>query len=71
MNRYAHKHWVRPGLTGWAQVHGWLGKTDLAERIKHDIYYIENWSLWLDVKILVLTALQVLKSLRGQPMKVA
>jgi lipopolysaccharide/colanic/teichoic acid biosynthesis glycosyltransferase len=55
IERYAHKHWVKPGITGWAQVNGWRGDTDIEERIRHDIYYIENWSLWLDVKIFFMT----------------
>jgi putative colanic acid biosynthesis UDP-glucose lipid carrier transferase len=60
IERYAHKHWVRPGLTGWAQVRGWRGDTDLAERVRHDIWYIENWSLWLDLRILAATGFKVL-----------
>jgi exopolysaccharide biosynthesis polyprenyl glycosylphosphotransferase len=54
--RYAHKHWVKPGITGWAQIHGLRGaSTDLQDRIDHDLYYIENWSLLLDIRILVRT----------------
>jgi exopolysaccharide biosynthesis polyprenyl glycosylphosphotransferase len=54
--RYAHKHWVKPGITGWAQIHGLRGAgTSLQERIDHDLYYIENWSLLLDIRILVRT----------------
>lgn len=49
--RYMVKHRVRPGITGWAQVHGWRGDTSIAERIRLDIEYIENWSFWLDLKI--------------------
>jgi len=55
IQRYSHKHWVKPGITGWAQVNGWRGPTDLKTRIEHDIYYIERWSLWFDLKILFLT----------------
>ena len=55
VDRYSHKHWVKPGMTGWAQVNGWRGRTDLKRRIEHDIYYIERWSLWFDLKILFLT----------------
>jgi exopolysaccharide biosynthesis polyprenyl glycosylphosphotransferase len=55
VRRYAHKHWVKPGITGWAQVNGWRGRTSLRRRIEHDIDYIERWSIWLDVKILYLT----------------
>ncbi len=52
---YMLKHLVRPGITGWAQVNGWRGDTSILERIKCDMYYIENWSLMLDIKILLLT----------------
>ncbi len=52
---YNKKHLVKAGLTGWAQVHGWRGNTCLHTRIEHDLYYIENWSLWLDIKIVVMT----------------
>lgn len=52
---YLPRHLVKPGMTGWAQVNGLRGDTDLAQRIQHDIYYIENWSLWLDLQILALT----------------
>lgn len=52
---YMLRHRVRSGLTGWAQVHGWRGNSSLEKRIEFDLYYIENWSLYLDVKILVLT----------------
>jgi exopolysaccharide biosynthesis polyprenyl glycosylphosphotransferase len=53
---YMLRHKVRAGVTGWAQVHGWRGDTSLHERIEHDIYYIQNWSLALDVRILLMTA---------------
>lgn len=53
--RYMVKHQVRPGLTGWAQVNGYRGDTSITRRIEHDLYYIENWSLGFDVKILFLT----------------
>lgn len=52
---YMKKHLVKAGITGWAQVHGWRGDTDLHTRIEYDLYYIENWSLWLDLKIIVMT----------------
>ena len=57
--RYGERHRVKAGITGWAQVHGLRGKTSLADRVEWDNYYIENWSLWLDVKILILTALAI------------
>ncbi|MCR5431345.1 MAG: undecaprenyl-phosphate glucose phosphotransferase [Lachnospiraceae bacterium] len=53
--RYMIKHQVRPGMTGWAQINGFRGDTSITGRIDHDLYYIENWSLWLDLKILFLT----------------
>ena len=53
--RYMVKHQVRPGLTGWAQVNGYRGDTSIRKRIEHDIYYIENWSLGFDFRILFLT----------------
>ena len=52
---YMIKHQVRPGLTGWAQVNGFRGDTSIEERIKCDLYYIENWTFWLDIKILFMT----------------
>ena len=53
--RYMVKHQVRPGLTGWAQVNGYRGDTSIRKRIDYDLYYIENWSIGLDIKILLLT----------------
>ncbi len=49
------KHQVRPGLTGWAQVNGYRGDTSIRGRIECDLYYIENWTLGLDLKIIILT----------------
>jgi exopolysaccharide biosynthesis polyprenyl glycosylphosphotransferase len=62
ISRYNHKHWVKPGITGWAQINGWRGNTSLAERIKCDLYYVENWSLWIDLKILFLTLFKAYKN---------
>jgi lipopolysaccharide/colanic/teichoic acid biosynthesis glycosyltransferase len=59
--RYFERHQVKSGITGWAQVHGLRGNTSLDERVKFDIYYIENWSLWLDVTILFRTVLDILE----------
>jgi lipopolysaccharide/colanic/teichoic acid biosynthesis glycosyltransferase len=53
--RYMRRHRVKSGITGWAQVNGWRGNTSIERRIEFDLYYIENWSLLLDVKILILT----------------
>ncbi len=58
---YFARHKVKPGITGWAQVNGWRGETDTVEKIEqrvaHDIHYIENWSMWLDLRILLMTPL--------------
>ncbi|MFX7052460.1 sugar transferase, partial [Acinetobacter baumannii] len=60
---YEHRHRVKPGITGWAQVNGSRGPTDtprqLVRRVELDLYYIENWSVYLDIKILILTVLKV------------
>ena len=53
--RYMVKHQVRPGLTGWAQIHGYRGDTSIQKRIDCDLYYIENWTLGLDIKIIIFT----------------
>ncbi len=59
MNTYMVRHWVKPGITGWAQVNGWRGPTEnrlqYKARTLHDVWYIENWSFWLDLYILMLT----------------
>jgi len=52
---YMLRHKVKAGLSGWAQVHGWRGDTSLHERIEHDIYYIQNWSMALDLQIMLMT----------------
>jgi len=54
---YMLKHLVRPGITGWAQVNGYRGDTSIEERIKKDIWYIENWTHWLDLCIVAMTIL--------------
>ena len=56
--RYMIKHQVRPGMTGWAQVCGYRGDTSIEGRIEHDIFYIENWTLTFDIKILILTVVK-------------
>ncbi len=53
--RYMLRHKMKAGITGWAQVNGWRGNTDITKRVEHDIYYIENWSIIFDIKILWLT----------------
>lgn len=56
---YMKRHKVKPGITGWAQVNGYRGETDtvdkMKKRVEHDLYYIEHWSLWLDIKIIFMT----------------
>ena len=56
---YMLRHKVKPGITGWAQVNGWRGETDdmikMEKRVAHDLWYIRNWSFWLDIKIILLT----------------
>lgn len=58
-DHYAARHRVKPGLTGWAQINGYRGELDTNEKVKrrveYDIDYIENWSTWLDIKIILRT----------------
>ena len=65
IEEYAARHRVRPGITGWAQINGWRGETDTVEkmqkRVEHDIYYIDNWSVGFDLRILAMTAFAVLR----------
>jgi exopolysaccharide biosynthesis polyprenyl glycosylphosphotransferase len=61
-HRYTDRHRVKSGITGWAQVSGLRGQTSLADRVEWDNFYIENWSLWLDFKVLLLTLGAVLRS---------
>jgi putative colanic acid biosysnthesis UDP-glucose lipid carrier transferase len=58
---YTQRHRVKAGMTGWAQVNGWRGCSSLRHRVECDLYYIANWSLWLDLKILLLTILRGLR----------
>ena len=64
-NEYMVRHFVKPGITGWAQINGFRGEIrreeQLRKRIEHDIWYMENWSLWLDAKIIILTINKMLK----------
>ena len=63
--RYMQKHMVKAGITGWAQINGWRGDTDLNKRIEYDLYYIDNWSLGLDFKIVLLTVFKGLINKRN------
>jgi exopolysaccharide biosynthesis polyprenyl glycosylphosphotransferase len=58
--RYMERHREKAGMTGWAQVNGLRGDTSISERTKYDLWYVENWALWLDIKIIVRTILQTL-----------
>jgi len=59
IDSYMLRHKVKPGITGWAQINGLRGETDTVEkmekRVEYDLYYITNWSLWFDIKIILLT----------------
>jgi lipopolysaccharide/colanic/teichoic acid biosynthesis glycosyltransferase len=61
---YLNRHRVKPGITGWAQINGYRGEVDTLEkaraRVEHDLYYIDHWSLWFDLRILLTTAPQLL-----------
>ena len=63
--RYGDRHRVKSGITGWSQVSGLRGKTSLSDRVEWDNWYIENWSLWLDVKILLSTVVAALRPARS------
>ena len=64
MANYAFRHHVKPGITGWAQVNGLRGETStvdlMKQRVDHDLWYINHWSFWLDLRILALTVARVL-----------
>ncbi len=66
VDSYFARHRVKPGITGWAQVNGWRGETDtkdkIERRVEHDLYYIENWSVWFDLYILIKTPFSLLSS---------
>jgi exopolysaccharide biosynthesis polyprenyl glycosylphosphotransferase len=64
VNGYEYRHRVKAGITGWAQVNGLRGKTSISDRAEWDNHYIENWSLWLDVKIMLMTVLAVFGAYR-------
>ena len=59
---YMQKHLVKAGITGWAQVSDLRGNTDLARRVQYDLYYIENWSIWFDLRNMALTVVNLVTS---------
>jgi exopolysaccharide biosynthesis polyprenyl glycosylphosphotransferase len=61
VDRYQDRHRVKSGITGWAQVNGLRGQTSIGDRVEWDNYYIRNWSLWLDIRIIALTVAEVLR----------
>jgi putative colanic acid biosynthesis UDP-glucose lipid carrier transferase len=65
LGEYMIRHFLKPGITGWAQINGYRGEiknnTQLRDRVKHDIWYMENWSLLLDIKIIFLTVYNTIK----------
>lgn len=65
VENYMRRHWVKPGISGWAQVHGFRGETKelalMKERVNYDLWYIENWTFWLDLQIIVQTLVNVVK----------
>jgi len=68
IHHYMLRHLVKPGITGWAQVNGYRGETQdpslMQKRVEHDIWYIENWSFWLDIQIILMT---IWKMFTGNP----
>jgi putative colanic acid biosynthesis UDP-glucose lipid carrier transferase len=63
---YSLRHKVKPGITGWAQICGYRGETDTLDkmegRIKHDLFYLQHWSIWMDIKIILLTPLAAIQN---------
>ena len=57
ITRYNNRHWLKAGITGWAQVNGWRGDTSIQKRLEYDLYYLRNWSFFFDLRIIVLTIL--------------
>lgn len=67
IDKYMVRHYIKPGITGWAQIHGFRGQTEelwqMERRVEHDVWYIENWSVWLDIKIVFRT---IANAIRGE-----
>jgi lipopolysaccharide/colanic/teichoic acid biosynthesis glycosyltransferase len=62
ISRYNHRHALKVGITGWAQVNGWRGDTSIEKRIEYDLYYLQNWSFGLDLRIIARTVVSALVS---------
>ncbi len=62
---YARRHDVLPGLTGWAQINGWRGDSSIEKRVEFDLYYVRHWSLWMNVRIMLLTPFRILVDQNG------
>jgi lipopolysaccharide/colanic/teichoic acid biosynthesis glycosyltransferase len=60
VSRYNQRHCLKVGITGWAQVNGWRGDTSIGKRVEHDLYYIQNWTLGFDLRIILLTILSAM-----------
>ena len=60
--RYRARHYLKVGITGWAQVNGWRGDTSIEKRIEHDLYYLQNWSLLFDLRIVIRTVLHTVNA---------
>ncbi len=56
---YEQRHLLRPGMTGWAQINGWRGDTSVAKRLEYDLYFVRHWSLWFQLRVLLLTPLRL------------
>ncbi len=69
IEKYMMRHWVKPGISGWAQVHGFRGETKvpflMEKRVQHDVWYIENWTFWIDLQIIVQTLVNMVKGDRN------
>jgi len=63
--KYLSRHHVKTGMTGWAQVNGLRGDTSIKDRVKYDLFYIENWSIWFDIRIIIATLIQTIRKLLG------
>ena len=65
LNRYMVRHFLKPGITGWAQIHGFRGEIkhmqDINNRVEYDLWYLENWNIWLDTRIILMTAFNMAK----------